>query len=653
MTGDTLMTIRSTLAILLSVFGLMLLALLVTQGSAAYFNYKDRSEQIVIDQARNDLLSAIVGLQNDRARIMLIADNAASGIATENILYPSVNALRNASQTLSETGKDTLQDLGSAIGRHVALLSYQADELAAALASGDEDAIWTQSFVGIEQIDLMQQRLLEIRRGILLEVGISDTTLGGLQMLRNYIVSVNNSLQRNRVLALRELEMGQFSPPPTARKIGDNSRTLQLADSVYLDTVRLFDASLIDIASELSNFLTQTYAPAEARLLQAINARQDSSSVRMEWVAAGEEAGMLIDSMLVNLFDRSQAYLAQEQTEALNTLIRLSILSVFGMIMFGLSLFIIAKHIVTPLEKIRKKMLDLVEGDLSPVALEKFFLQDLRGMVDALRVFRISGVRRERLTKERLSLHAQIAEAHVSLKADMNAASKVQLSQMPTPGDVGKIRFESFFAPSQVLAGDTFDYLELSEDRVGLFQVDVAGHGAAASLVSIAAHIGARRALRSLKPGDSLTKAVTTLNAHWNPEMTYFTLALVEFDTSRDTGRLVQAGHPHPVLMHSNGTISRLGDGGLPIGVLPDAEFEEIAFPFELGDKVLVFSDGIYENANTENEVYSEERFIQFLTENATCSTEVLLQKIREALDAWTDGGKLSDDVSLVIAERI
>ncbi len=647
------MTIRSTLGILLSVFGLMLLALLVTQGAATYQNYKDRSEQIVIDQARNDLLSAIVGLQNDRARIVLIDGSADSALASADILYPSVEAMRRASETLSEIGTDTLQELGAAISRQVALLSFQADEFAAVLASGDEDAIWTQSFVGIEQIDLMQQRLLEIRRGILLEVGIADTTLGGLQMLRNYIVSVNNSLQRNRVLALRELEAGQFSLPPATRQIDENSRTLQAADSVYLETVRLFDENLIELASALSDFLTQTYIPAETRLMRAVEAGQDGTPERLDWIATGDEAGGLIDGMLETVFDRSQTYLAQEQADALNTLRRLSILSVFALVMFGLSLFIIARHIVTPLEQVRKKMLDLVEGDLSPVALEKFLLQDLRGMVDALRVFRITGVRRERLTQERLSLHAQIAEAHHSLKADMNAASKVQLSQMPAPGLVGKIRFASFFAPSHVLAGDTFDYLELPDDRVGLFQVDVAGHGAAASLVSVAAHIGARRALRSLKPGDSLTTAVKTLNAHWNPEMTYFTLALAEFDTTANTGRLVQAGHPHPVLIRRDGTISRLGDGGLPIGVLPDAEFEEIAFHFEAGDRVLVFSDGIYENANTENEIYSEERFIQFLTENATCSTEVLLHNIREALDAWTDGGQLSDDVSLVIAERV
>lgn len=647
------MTIRSTLATLLSFFGLMLLLLIFFQSFATYRNYKDRSEQIVIDQARNDLLWAVVGLQNDHARMVLIGSEADFAAPGADLLYPSVEAMRRASEILNDTGKARLQNLGAGIGRQVALLSYQADEFAAALASGDAELIWAESFVGMEQIDLMQQRLLEIRRGILFEVGISDTTIGGLQMLRNYIVSVNNSLQRNRVLALRELQEDAFSLPPATRQIEDNSRTLQAADSVYLDTVRLFDESLIDLASELSDFLTQSYIPTEARLLRAVDTGQDSAAARQAWITAGEEAGRLIDSMLTSLFDRSQAYLAQEQADARFMLVRWLSLSMFGLLMFGLSLFIIAKHIVSPLEQVRTKMLDLVEGNLSPLTFEKFLLKDLRGMADALRVFRITGVRRERLTRERLSLHAQIADAHRSLQADMAAAYKVQLSQMPEPGIVGKIRFTSFFAPSHVLAGDTFDYLELSDERVGLFQVDVAGHGAAASLVSVAAHIGARRALRSLKSGDSVANAVRTLNAHWNPEMTYFTLALSEFDIRANTGRLVQAGHPHPVLMRRDGTVSRLGNGGLPIGVLPDAEFEEVAFPFEAGDRILVFSDGIYENANAQNEIYSEERFIQFLTENATCSTEMLLQSIREALDTWTGAGSLSDDVSVVIAERV
>jgi serine phosphatase RsbU (regulator of sigma subunit) len=266
------------------------------------------------------------------------------------------------------------------------------------------------------------------------------------------------------------------------------------------------------------------------------------------------------------------------------------------LLMFMLSLYIIEKHIVSPLEKMRLNMMDLVNGKLEPRDREKFWLKDIRTIFDALRVFRVTAVRRERLTREQLLLHAQIAEAHRSLQSDMNAAAKVQLAQMPPAGDVDQIRFSTFFAPAKVLAGDTFDYFALSEGRVGLLQVDVAGHGAAAGLVSVAAHLGSRRALRSLNPEGSLADAVKRLNAYWSPEMTYFTLVAVQFDIKDGRGRMVQAGHPHPVLMRRDGSITRLGNGGLPIGVMADAAFEEIEFPFKVGDKLFVFSDGIYEN---------------------------------------------------------
>ena len=246
----------------------------------------------------------------------------------------------------------------------------------------------------------------------------------------------------------------------------------------------------------------------------------------------------------------------------------------------------------------------------------------------------------------------RVVRTHDPNTDELRAAAAVQLTQIPRPGDIGQVRFSNFFAASHVVAGDTFDYTELSDDRVGLFQIDVAGHGAAAGLVSVAAHIGARRAMRSLKPGISLAHAVQTLNAHWNPEMTYFTMVAIELDTRENTGRIVQAGHPHPVLMRADGSISRLGEGGLPIGVLPDAAYEEIAFPFTSGDRIFMFSDGLYENVNERGELFTEERFIEILTSNANCATDDLVLKVRKSLAAWCGSETFSDDVSLVVAER-
>lgn len=646
------MNIRITLAILLSIFGMMLLIIIWYQSAATYRHYQLSTEQIIIDQARNDLLSAIIGLQNDQAQIALIVSSAGSGPVSDDFLYQSADAMRRTSEALSDVGNAKLQELGAAIGRDVAPLSLYADELTTVIASGNTDAILAQSSTALDRIDLAKQRLLKIRQAILLEVGINDRTIGGVHMIRSYIVTVNDALQLDRLLTSRELEGGTFVQPQTIQQIEDRSRALQVSDRVYMDLVTLFDERIVFTLSGLSSFLQNTYLPAKAELLWALAGGRGVGAAKLVWIAAGDEAVGLINGIQTSVFDRSQAYLAQQQASAVLALKSLIGLSVGVLLIFALSLYIIEKHIVSSLEQMRLIMMDLVNGKLEPRGREKFWLEDIRTIFDALRVFRVTAVRRERLTREQLLLHAQIAEAHRSLQSDMNAAAKVQLAQMPPPGDVDQIRFSTFFAPANVLAGDTFDYFALSEGRVGLLQVDVAGHGAAAGLVSVAAHLGSRRALRSLKAEGRLADAIKKLNAYWNPEMTYFTLVAVQFDTNDGCGRMVQAGHPHPVLMRRDGSITRLGNGGLPIGVMPDAEFEEIDFPFEVGDKLFVFSDGIYENSNENREIYTEERFIQFLAENAACSTEELLHKVRGTLDAWSGVANLSDDVSLVVAER-
>ncbi|MCC5996411.1 MAG: serine/threonine-protein phosphatase [Oceanicaulis sp.] len=648
------MNIRNTLSVLLSIFGLTLMTLLWAQGFTAYQQYRISSERITIDLARNDLLSGMIHLQNDRTRIELTGDDAFREAVPDDLLEGSIEALQRASGALSGTGRARLQELGAAIGHDAALLSQYADELTAMSRSGDPGAIRVPSLAAVKSVDLVLERLLVEALALLVEVGMDDPTMGGLQMVRNYILAVNNALQSDRALTLQELENGPVSRPEAIQRIEERLRALQASERAHMSMVELFDEEIIALTSELSGFVRTTYVPAELRLLRAFEAGQDITAVRQDWINASDAAVALLNATLVSVFAWSQAHLGAEQDKARSMLQRLMALSAAVLLMFALSLYIVARHIVTPLERLRTRMIDLVEGDLAPAGRETFWLADIRAIADGLRVFRITAVRRERLARERLLMHAQIAEAHHALQSDMKAAAKVQLAQMPPPGVVGQIRFSTYFAPSKMLAGDTFDFLELPGHRVGLFQADVAGHGAAAGLVSVAAHIGARRALRSLKPrGGSLADAIKTLNALWSPEMTYFTLVSIELDVRKNRGRLVQAGHPHPVLIRKDGVVTRLGRGGLPIGVMPDAEFEEFSFAFEPGDKLIVFSDGIYENINDSNEIYTEERFIRFLGDHAACTTEELVNKARYALEAWSGDQKISDDVSLVVAERV
>src|SRR5699024_4620799 len=73
----------------------------------------------------------------------------------------------------------------------------------------------------------------------------------------------------------------------------------------------------------------------------------------------------------------------------------------------------------------------------------------------------------------------------------------------------------------------------------------------------------------------------------------FFTMIYVDLDTLTGRGRLVQAGHPHPMLQRADGRIEVLGHGGLPVGVLDEADWEEVGFVLEPGARLFLSSDGI------------------------------------------------------------
>ncbi len=220
------MNIRRTLAILLSIFGITLLAALLYQSFVAYRHYQASSAQIVLDQTRNDLLSAIIGLQEGGAEIASVSNTTASGQTYSETLYRSVDAIRRASNTLSGVENTKLQELSEDIGSEAAPLGLLIDEFTAVDASGRTDAIQAQGDIALNQIETVSQRLMSFRQAILMEVGITNTTIAGVHLLRNYLVAVNTALQKDRIQTQRDLKGGNLLTPQQIRQIEFRAGTL-------------------------------------------------------------------------------------------------------------------------------------------------------------------------------------------------------------------------------------------------------------------------------------------------------------------------------------------------------------------------------------------------------------------------------------------
>jgi PAS domain S-box-containing protein len=246
----------------------------------------------------------------------------------------------------------------------------------------------------------------------------------------------------------------------------------------------------------------------------------------------------------------------------------------------------------------------------------------------------------------------EVRESEARYRKDLEAAASVQRGLLPSDGVVQTIRHQGLLHPCSVIGGDTLNVIRHGDGRLSFFHIDVCGHGAAAALVSVAAHhLISQAAVRgaSLTPEELVRQAARD----WPQDLPFFTMIYGQIDSASGQGSLVQAGHPHPLLIRPDGSITPLGQGGLPIGIDMDAIYEPVPFALGAGEAVLLYSDGIVEAENAAGEIFSEERLCRLVGEQVCNPALPLLEAIEQEVLRWRGGARLEDDVSALLLERL
>jgi sigma-B regulation protein RsbU (phosphoserine phosphatase) len=151
-----------------------------------------------------------------------------------------------------------------------------------------------------------------------------------------------------------------------------------------------------------------------------------------------------------------------------------------------------------------------------------------------------------------------------------------------------------------------------------------------------------------LSPGD----AVRELNRRFQfKDDRYFTMIYGLFDTQTSLLRVAQAGHPGPILIRKSGELQILGTGGMPIGVWHEIDFDSFETSVGQGDRLLLYSDGVTECVNAQNEAFGEHRLIAYLKERKAQPLDKLLGELLTEVRAWCGVMKFGDDVSLLAIE--
>ena len=256
-----------------------------------------------------------------------------------------------------------------------------------------------------------------------------------------------------------------------------------------------------------------------------------------------------------------------------------------------------------------------------------------------------------------------LRRSNAALEHDMKLAARVQQALLPAR-DVaaGALRVAHAFHPCVDLAGDGLGIVPLPDGRVGLYLLDVSGHGVGAALLSFTLnHLlspGAEGALVSRAPDGNVdvvppSRVAGRLNRQFPMDRSrqYFTFVYGVIDTRSGVMHYVIAGHPAPVLVPAGDAPVLVAGGGLPVGMLEHAEFEDGQLTLERGDRLYFYTDGVIEALDGAEHEYGIDRLFAATERYRGLPLRAGLDAIAAEVRDWCNG-RLRDDVSLLAVER-
>jgi len=209
--------------------------------------------------------------------------------------------------------------------------------------------------------------------------------------------------------------------------------------------------------------------------------------------------------------------------------------------------------------------------------------------------------------------------------------------------------------PARIVSGDLYDFLSFTDSEVGLICADVSGKGTSAALMMANLQAVAHGRLL-LFDNANIRPAPAAFVAALNRDMSgrfgdnrYATLFYGEFDSQTQILRYVNAGHTPPLLISAEGEVTRLADGDLPVGMFPDATFQERRVMVPGGCSIVVYTDGVSDALNAKGEEFGEERIMHCLTSlPRPMDAEGICKHLAGKVAEWATGAERFDDTTIL-----
>ncbi|HKO05891.1 MAG TPA: SpoIIE family protein phosphatase [Candidatus Acidoferrales bacterium] len=250
---------------------------------------------------------------------------------------------------------------------------------------------------------------------------------------------------------------------------------------------------------------------------------------------------------------------------------------------------------------------------------------------------------------ENARLYQQVSRDEARKDEELQAARSMQGALLPqVPAEDYGLEIAARYVPALEMGGDMYDFLRYGPQQLAVSIGDVAGKGSAAALFG-ATTVGMLRSLAPQKPAPA--EMLRQLNQHITElrvEGRFTTLCFMTWQKGRQRLRIANAGHWQPLLW-KDGRCEKIPVAGLPLGIEPDATYDERAYHLGPGDVVVCYSDGITERTNPAEEFYGVERLRLLVAAHHASSAGELADRIFEDAERFAQGVPPADDGTLVV----
>ena len=244
------------------------------------------------------------------------------------------------------------------------------------------------------------------------------------------------------------------------------------------------------------------------------------------------------------------------------------------------------------------------------------------------------------------------------LDHDLEIARDIQRILLPSEAPAIKgFQISGINSPARQVSGDYFDYIQVDEERLGVAIADVSGKGVPASLImAICRSVLRAEAARNPSPADVLRKVNRQLYPDIKEDM-FISMAYLILNHQRDGIMLARAGHDAPLLYkRQSQTVTPIKPPGMVVGIDSGNVFDRItvdfAVPLERDDCLVLYTDGVTETLNAEEDEFGLDRMMQSVRASAIDGAQAIVRKIIEDVRDFTGSVPQNDDITLIAIRK-